>query len=377
MLRRLWENKLFVKAEKCSFHTDSVSFLGFVVQRGQLQADPEKVRAVSEWPVPTTRNQLQRFLGFANFYRRFIRDYSRVAAPLTQLTSTKVPFGWSQTAQSAFLRLKKLFSSAPVLCHPDPAVQFVVEVDASNSGVGAVLSQRSALDNKLHPCSFFSRRLSSAETNYDVGNRELLAVVLALQEWRHWLEGAAHPFIVWTDHRNLAYIQTARRPNSRQARWPLFLCLFVLPSPTVLIPRTARLTLSLASTTPRCCSRWRKGFSLPPVSSGQPDGRLSGWCWMPSKDYLPPRVALRVGCLFPRRPARPFSNGGTSPELSAIQGFSAVSLSSDSGFGGPLWLKKPRVSWLPVPSVPAANRHTVLRLVSCALYLFLTGRGRT
>ena len=93
VLRRLWENKLFVKAEKCSFHTDSVSFLGFVVQRGQLQADPEKVRAVSEWPVPTTRKQLQRFLGFANFYRRFIRDYSRVAAPLTQLTSTKVPFG--------------------------------------------------------------------------------------------------------------------------------------------------------------------------------------------------------------------------------------------------------------------------------------------
>ena len=112
MLRRLWENKLFVKAEKCSFHTDSVSFLGFVVQRGQLQADPEKVRAVSEWPVPTTRKQLQRFLGFANFYRRFIRDYSRVAAPLTQLTSTKVPFGWSQAARSTFLRLKKLFSSA-------------------------------------------------------------------------------------------------------------------------------------------------------------------------------------------------------------------------------------------------------------------------
>ena len=163
VLRRLWENKLFVKAEKCSFHTDSVSFLGFVVQRGQLRADPEKVRAVSEWPVPTTRKQLQRFLGFANFYRRFIRDYSRVAAPLTQLTSTRVPFGWSQAAQSAFLRLKK-FSSAPVLCHPDPAIQFVVEVDASNSGVGAVLSQRSALDNKLHPCSFF---LPSSELRRD------------------------------------------------------------------------------------------------------------------------------------------------------------------------------------------------------------------
>ena len=150
-----------------------------------------------------------------------------------------------------FVEKKDKFSSAPVLCHPDPAIQFVVDVDASNSGVGAVLSQRSALDNKLHPCSFFSRRLSSAETNYDVGNRELLAVVLALQEWRHWLEGAAHPFFVWTDHRNLAYIQTTRRLNSRQARWALFLGRFRFTSPTVLVPRAARPMLSLASTTPR------------------------------------------------------------------------------------------------------------------------------
>ena len=223
VLKRLLENKLYVKAEKCTFHVDSVSFLGFIVEKGQIKTDPAKVQAVAEWPTPTSRKQLQRFLGFANFYRRFIRDYSKVATPLTRLTSVKIPFGWSPAAEAAFSKLKFLFSSAPVLIHPDSTAQFVVEVDASDSGVGAVLSQRTASDQKLHPCAFFSRQLTSAEKNYDVGNRELLAVVLALQEWRHWLEGSIHPFIVWSDHKNLSYLQSARRLNSRQARWALFL----------------------------------------------------------------------------------------------------------------------------------------------------------
>ena len=98
----------------------------------------------------------------------------------------------------------------------------MVEADAADSRAGGVLSQRSPSDHKLHPCAFFSRRLSPAEQNYDVGNRELLAVKLVLEEWRHWLEGAEHPFIVWTDHRNLAYIQSVKRLNSRQARWALY-----------------------------------------------------------------------------------------------------------------------------------------------------------
>ena len=106
---------------------------------------------------------------------------------------------------------------------PDSERQFVVEVDASDVGVGAVLSQRAAEDQKLHPCAFFSRRLSPTEKNYDIGNRELLAVKLALEEWRHWLEGTKQPFLVWTDHKNLEYIQSAKRLNSRQARWALFL----------------------------------------------------------------------------------------------------------------------------------------------------------
>lgn len=111
---------------------------------------------------------------------------------------------------------------APVLVLRDPKLQFMVEVDASDVGVGAVLSQRSEGDGHLHPCAFLSRKLSPAERNYDIGNRELLAVKVALDEWQHWLEGEEQPFLVWTDHKNLEYLQTAKKLNSRQPRWALF-----------------------------------------------------------------------------------------------------------------------------------------------------------
>ncbi|KAF7647278.1 hypothetical protein LDENG_00174850, partial [Lucifuga dentata] len=221
VLQRLLENQLFVKAEKCEFHCTTVSFLGFVIAPGRIQMEASKVKAVLEWSRPNSRKEVQRFLGFSNFYRWFIRNYSQVAAPLSDLTSTKRPFTWSPSAEAAFNTLKQHFTSAPVLVLPDPTRQFLVEVDASDVGVGAILSQCSAVD-KIHPCAFFSHRLSPTECNYDIGNRELLAVKLALEEWRHWLEGAEQPFIVWTDHKKLEYIKTAKRLNSHQARWALF-----------------------------------------------------------------------------------------------------------------------------------------------------------
>ena len=222
VLKRLLEHHLYVKAEKSVFHADTVSFLGFIVAPGRVQMDPAKVSAVAEWPTPDSCKKVQQFLGFANFYRWFVRGFSAIAAPLHALTSTQVPFIWNPEAEKAFQELKHQFTTAPILTLPDPQRQFVVEVDASNDGVGAVLSQRSEKDGKMHPCAFLSRRLSPAERNYDVGNRELLAVKLALEEWCHWLEGAEQPFIVWTDHKNLEFIRKAKRLNSRQARWALF-----------------------------------------------------------------------------------------------------------------------------------------------------------
>ncbi|KAK3507690.1 hypothetical protein QTP70_033867 [Hemibagrus guttatus] len=189
--------------------------------------DAVKVRSVTEWPAPTKIRELQRFLGFANFYRRFIRNYSTVAGPLTSLLRGKPKrLSWTDQARVAFQQLKDCFTSAPILRHPDPDLPFVVEVDASSSGLGAILSQRHGEPGKLHPCAFYSRKLTAAEANYDVGNRKLLAIKAALEEWRHWLEGARHPFQVLTDHRNLEYLRGAKCLNPRQARWALFFTRF-------------------------------------------------------------------------------------------------------------------------------------------------------
>ena len=122
--------------------------------------------------------------------------------------------------------LKHWFTTAPILVHPDPSRQFVFEVDASDVGMVSILAQQSVQDQKLHPGAFLSHRLNSAEINYDVGNRELLAVKMALEEWRHWLEGAEHRFLVWTDHKNLEYLHTAKHHNSRQAWWALLFTRF-------------------------------------------------------------------------------------------------------------------------------------------------------
>ncbi|KAK3539704.1 hypothetical protein QTP70_012035 [Hemibagrus guttatus] len=228
VLARLQQHHLYVKLEKCEFHRSQVTFLGYVISHQGVEMDTVKVQAVTEWPEPSTVRELQRFLGFANFYRRFIRNYSSVAGPLTSLLRGKPKkLSWTDQARTAFLQLKDRFTTAPILRHPDPELPFVVEVDASCSGIGAVLSQRHGEPGKLHPCAFHSRKLTAAERNYDVGNRELLAIKAALEEWRHWLEGARHPFQVLTDHRNLEYLRGAKRLNPRQARWALFFTRFV------------------------------------------------------------------------------------------------------------------------------------------------------
>jgi hypothetical protein len=151
--------------------------------------DPGKVRVVADWPQPTSRVQLQHFLGFSNFYCHFSHGYSTLASPLSAVTAPKVSFIWYPAADRAFCDLKYRFTIAPIMVHSDPSHQFKVEVDTSDVGVGAVRSQRSALDHKLHPCDFFSHHLNTMERNYDVGNQELLTVKMALEERKHWLEG--------------------------------------------------------------------------------------------------------------------------------------------------------------------------------------------
>uniref|UniRef100_A0A9J7ZGW9 Gypsy retrotransposon integrase-like protein 1 n=1 Tax=Cyprinus carpio carpio TaxID=630221 RepID=A0A9J7ZGW9_CYPCA len=227
VLSRLLQNGLFVKAEKCEFHVTSIKFLGYNISHSGVEMDDNKVKAVTDWPIPSTVKELQRFLGFANFYRRFIRDFSTIAAPVTSLLKGKPKkLVWTEAATSAINKLKSSFTTAPILKHPDPKLPFIVEVDASDCGIGAVLSQHHGTPGKLHPCAFFSRKLTPAENNYNIGNKELLSIKAALEEWRHWLEGALHPFQVITDHKNLEYIKDAKRLNPRQARWALFFTRF-------------------------------------------------------------------------------------------------------------------------------------------------------
>ncbi|KAI2650474.1 Transposon Tf2-6 polyprotein [Labeo rohita] len=222
VLQRLLAHQLFCKLEKCAFHQHTTTFLGFVISAQGVAMDPQKLEAVRSWPLPTSLKQLQRFLGFANFYRRFIRGFSSTAAPLTALTKpSRGEFHLTPEAIQAFKTLCHQFTSAPVLIHPDPARSFIMEVDAADVGVGAVLSQRGP-DEKLHPCSFFSRKFNLTQQRYGVGDRELLAIKWALEEWRHWLQGGSDPFTVWTDHQNLTVIRQAKQLNPRQARWALF-----------------------------------------------------------------------------------------------------------------------------------------------------------
>ncbi len=189
--------------------------------------DEGKVDTIQTWPVPSTIKELQRFLGFSNFYRRFIQNYSTITSPLTSLLRNKPKsLSWTPAANEAFENLKDTFTHAPILVHPDPQKPFIVEVDASTTGIGAILSQQQGTPVQLHPCAFFSRKLSPAERNYGIGNRELLAIKLALEELRHWLEGSQHPFAVLTDHKNLQYLREAKRLNPRQARWALFFTRF-------------------------------------------------------------------------------------------------------------------------------------------------------
>jgi hypothetical protein len=226
VLERLREHKLFLKPDKCEFERTRIEYLGLIVSEGQVSMDPVKVKGVKEWPTPRSKKEVQSFLGFANFYRRFIKDFSFHARPLFDLTRKDQPWQWEAEQQDAFDTLKTVMTTAPILVLPDDGQPFRVEADSSNYATGAVLSQLSKQDGKWHPVSFQSKSLSPVERNYEIHDKEMLAIIRALDEWRHLLEGARHDFEVWTDHKNLEYFRTAQKLNRRQARWSLLLSRF-------------------------------------------------------------------------------------------------------------------------------------------------------
>jgi hypothetical protein len=219
VLQRLRVNRLAISADKCAWRQSEVEFLGYVIGREGIKMSEEKVKGVLEWRSPASLVETQAFLGFANFYRRFIKDYSRVARPITELTKKSAKdWKWTPEAEQAFTELKNRFTSAPILAHFDPEQPVIVETDASDFALGSILSQRNK-ENRLHPVAFHSRKFTSAEINYEIHDKELLAIVDSFKHWRRYLEGAAHQVQVFSDHQNLEYFTTTKVLNRRQARW--------------------------------------------------------------------------------------------------------------------------------------------------------------
>jgi hypothetical protein len=225
VLDRLKRHDLYLRPEKCEFERQEVEYLGLVIQEGEVRMDPAKVEAVREWPVPTNLRAVRGFLGFANFYRRFIKDFATIARPLNDLTKKDTPWSWGTPQQDAFDTLRRAFTSAPILTLWDPTLPTRIEVDASGFATGGALLQKHA-DGLWHPVAFRSASMQPAERNYEIYDREMLAIIEALKDWRHFLEGLPNPFEIVTDHANLAYWRSAQDLSRRQARWALYLSRF-------------------------------------------------------------------------------------------------------------------------------------------------------
>ncbi|WVZ76506.1 LOW QUALITY PROTEIN: hypothetical protein U9M48_024481 [Paspalum notatum var. saurae] len=211
VLSRLREHKLYAKFSKCAFWLKEVAFLGHILSAKGVAVDPSKVEDMLNWKQPQTVTEIRSFLGLVGYYRRFIKDFSRIAKPMTALTQKNAKFAWSPKCKEAFGTLKKLLTSAPVLAQPDITKPFDVYCDASGSGLGCVLMQEGRV------IAYASSQLRKHEVNYPTHDLELLAVVYALKKWRHYLLGnTCH---IYTDHKSLKYIFTQPELNMRQCRW--------------------------------------------------------------------------------------------------------------------------------------------------------------
>jgi len=208
------KHNLCFKRLKCNFNMEEIPILGVIVGRGQVKMEQEKIKAVKEWKTPTKIKDVESFLGFANFYRRFIYNFSHTARPLNELKGKK-EWKWEKEHQEAFEELKEKITSQPVLSLPKREGKFRVEMDASGHTIGGVLSQEQ--DGKWRLIAFLSRMMQAAERNYEIYDKELLAIVEALAKWRQYLLDTAEPFEVWTDHKNLKYFREPHKLNGWQA----------------------------------------------------------------------------------------------------------------------------------------------------------------
>ena len=200
------EEDLHLKLAKCAFDQTEVEYLGLVVRSGEVLMDPTKLKAVEQWKPPKSVQAVRSFIGFCNFYQKFIPNFSALSRPLHDLMKKGVSFHWRKEQDDAFIKLKETFLSAPVIKMLDTTKPFFVMTDASITASGGILMQKDS-NRDLHPCAYHSATFSPVERNYDIYDRELLAVIQALKEWRHYLTGTKHPVMVIADHKNLGHFK--------------------------------------------------------------------------------------------------------------------------------------------------------------------------
>ncbi|KAI3811045.1 hypothetical protein L1987_20761 [Smallanthus sonchifolius] len=211
ILELLKKEQLYAKFSKCEFWLKEVQFLGHIVNNKGIHVDPAKIEAVKNWSTPKTPTEIRSFLGLAGYYRRFISNFSKIAAPLTALTYKGKSYEWGPKQEEAFQTLKHKLCNAPILTLPSGNDDFVVYCDASNQGLGCVLMQRGQV------IAYASRQLKIHEKNYTTHDLELGAVIFALKIWRHYLYGTK--CVVFTDHKSLQHIFNQKELNMRQRRW--------------------------------------------------------------------------------------------------------------------------------------------------------------
>ena len=217
VLERLRGASLFLKASKCEFEQDSITFLGFRISAKGVEANREYVDAIASFPEPKNLKETRRFVGMASFYRRFVPNFSKIARPLNQLTGKNVPFVWTDVERDAFQKLKVAMTTSPVLAHFIPGATTFVQTDASIYGWGFVISQVNPENGEEHPIAMESGSFSAAQFNYTISEKEFLAIVEAFRRKRHLLMQVSSTVV--TDHLNLTYWMEPRQLSQRQARW--------------------------------------------------------------------------------------------------------------------------------------------------------------
>ena len=215
VFERLRNSNLKLSTTKCCLCQTQVTYLGYVVTRNGIEPDPKKIEAVRSWPVPLNVQELRSFLGLCSYYRRFVRDFAKMAKPLHSLTQKNASFKWTEECQEAFAKLKEHLSQSPVLIDPDSSSEFILDTDASHLAIGAVLSQM--VDRKEHPVAYFSRTLNQPEQQYCVTRKELLAVVQSIKHFHPYLYG--RHFLVRTDHASLQWLLNFKALEGQLAKW--------------------------------------------------------------------------------------------------------------------------------------------------------------